>query len=569
MLGERSWLRHYPAEVAPSFDYPKHNVAQLLIQAAADYPERPAVEFMGVSLTYRELLESAYRFANGLQSLGVKTGDRVALMMPNCPQMVIAYYGTLLVGGIVVMTNPLYMEGELTFQLNDSGAKVIVTLDILFPRVHHVKRSTPLQQFIVGSIQEYLPFPKNLLYPLKAKRDGQSLDIPDVPGVFRFKSWLKSCPADPVSYPVDAERDIAMLQYTGGTTGMAKGVMLTHYNLVSNTLQTANWFIDARRGREIFLAALPCFHVFGLTVLLNYAMHLAGILVLLPRFETKQVLETIQKKRPTVFPGAPTMYIAINHHKEVHKYDLSSIKACVSGSAPLPLEVQERFESITGGRLIEGYGLTEASPVTHANPLKGLRKNGTIGIPFPDTEAMVVHPDTREPLSVGEIGELAVRGPQVMIGYWNRPEETKAVLNEGWLLTGDMATMDEDGFFIIVDRKKDMINASGFKVYPRDVEEVLFEHPSVKEAVVIGVPDPYRGETVKAFIVRAEGLDVSEEKLEEWCRARLAAFKVPRIYEFRSELPKTIVGKVLRRKLIEEEGLRRKQGEEPNEKPDE
>ncbi|BFH68084.1 long-chain-fatty-acid--CoA ligase [Paenibacillus dendritiformis] len=565
--GERPWIRHYPEEVAPTADYPKHNVAQLLIQAAVQYPSRTAVHFMGGNLSYQQLLDAAYRFANGLHALGIKSGDRVALMLPNCPQMVIAYYGSLLAGAVVVMTNPLYMEGELINQLNDAGAKVIVTLDMLLPRVRQVKRHTPLTYIICGSLREYLPFPLRFLYPLKAKKEGHSLHIPHEPGLFRFKSWLKSHTPQPVLCPVDAENDIAMLQYTGGTTGTAKGVMLTHYNLVANTVQTANWCYKANRGGERFLAALPCFHVFGLTVLLNQAMHLAGELVLLPRFDTLQVLDAIEKKKITVFPGAPTMYIAINHHKEVQRFDLSSVKVCVSGSAALPLEVQERFEALTGGRLIEGYGLTEASPVTHANPIWGLRKTGTIGIPFPDTDAKVVHPETFEPLPPGEIGELAVKGPQVMKGYWNRPEDTAAVLKDGWLLTGDMAKMDEDGYFMIVDRKKDMINASGFKVYPRDVEEVLFEHPAVREAVVIGVPDPYRGETVKAFVVRAEAAGTTAEELEAWCRERLAAYKVPRLYEFREELPKTMVGKVLRRRLAEDE-RQRQAGGGPAEPPE-
>lgn len=558
---ERPWLRHYPKEVAPSFNYPKHNVAHLLEKAAAEYPERTAIEFMGKVLTYRELLASVYQFAGGLRSLGVNAGDRVAIMLPNCPQMLIAYYGTLFMGGIVVMTSPLYMEGELAHQLEDSGATAIITLDLLFARVLHVKQKTKLNHMIVTSIRDYLPFPKNWLYPLKMKKEGQSLAVPEVPGVVRYKRWLASSAPLTTICPVDAEQDVAMFQYTGGTTGVAKGVMLTHYNLLANTMQTANWFYCAQRGKETFLAALPCFHVFGLTVLLNLGIHLAGKLILLPRFDTKQVLESIAKEKVTIFPGAPTMYIAINHHKEVARYELSSVQACVSGSAPLPLEVQERFEAITGGRLIEGYGLTESSPVTHANPVWGYRKAGTIGVPFPDTDAKVVNPDTLEELPIGSIGELAVRGPQVMKGYWNRPRETAEVLKEGWLLTGDMAKMDEDGFFSIVDRKKEMINASGFKVFPRDVEEVLFEHPQVKEAAVIGVPDPYRGETVKAFIVRVDGSKITEEDLVGWCRAKLAAFKIPRQIEFRAELPKTMVGKVLRRKLVEEEAQRRLQHE--------
>ncbi|MCG7407401.1 long-chain fatty acid--CoA ligase [Paenibacillus sp. ACRRX] len=552
MLGDQPWLVHYPAEVASTFDYPKHNVGRLLIDAASAFPTHTAVEFMGGKLTYQELLDGAYRFADGLHSLGIKPGERVAIMLPNCPQVIIAYFGTLLYGGIAVMTNPLYMEGELTQQLSDSGAVVIVTLDLLFKRVLRVKPHTQVQHIIVASIAEYLPFPKNWIYPIKAKKDGQDLHVPDLPSVYKFKAWLKRCHPHQVCKEVDAERDVAILQYTGGTTGIAKGVMLTHYNLIANTIQTANWFYQARRGKEVFLAALPCFHVFGLTVLLNQAVHLAGQIVLLPRFDPKQVLAVIEKKQVSIFPGAPTMYIAINHHPDVKSYNISSIRACVSGSAPLPQEVQEQFEALTGGRLIEGYGLTEASPVTHANNVWDYRKLGSIGIPFPDTEARIVNAETGEQLAVGEIGELIVRGPQVMVGYWQRQAETAAVLRDGWLYTGDMGKMDAEGFFYIVDRKKDMINASGFKVYPRDVEEVLFEHPDIKEAVVIGVPDAYRGETVKAYVILKDGSDVTAEQIIAWCRGHLAAFKVPRLVEFRTELPKTMVGKVLRRKLLEE-----------------
>ncbi|MGZ9584550.1 long-chain-fatty-acid--CoA ligase [Paenibacillus marinisediminis] len=553
MYGERPWLGHYPPEVAHSYEYPNDNLAQLLVNTAEQFPQHDALDFLGKRMSYEQVLEGAYRFADGLINLGVKKGDRVALMLPNCPQMLISYYGTLMMGGIVVMTNPLYVEGELSHQLRDSGAVAIVTLDQLFERVNNVRKLTNVEHVIVGSIAEYLPFPKNMLYKIKAKKDGQKLDVPELPYVHRFRSWLSKQKPVEACIEVDGENDIAMLQYTGGTTGVAKGVMLTHKNLMSNTIQATNWFYKARPGKEVFLGALPCFHVFGLTVLLNQAVYIAGELVLLPRFDVKTVLTQIQKKKATIFPGAPTMYIAINHAKDIKSYDISSIRACVSGSAPLPVEVQETFESLSGGRLIEGFGLTEASPITHANNIWGYRKIGSVGIPFPDTEAAIVNSETGEELPVGEIGELIVRGPQVMKGYWQRPEDTAAVLRNGWLYTGDMGRMDQEGFFYIVDRKKDMINASGFKVYPRDVEEVLFEHPDVKEAVVIGVPDPYRGETVKAFIVLKDDAKLTKEQVMAWCRGRLAAFKVPRIVEFRSELPKTMIGKVLRRKLIEEE----------------
>jgi long-chain acyl-CoA synthetase len=549
----KPWLHHYPQEVAPSYEYPRCNLAHLLIDSAQRFPKHPALYFMGKMITYEELLQDSYRFANGLISLGLKKGDRVAIMLPNCPSSIIAYFGALMMGAVVVQTNPLYMERELEHQLRDSGATAIVTLDLLFGRLSKVKPKSDLQHTIVTSIKDYLPFPKNVLYPLKVKRDGIKLDIPYGEGIYLFTKLLASSSQAPVCAEVDAKEDLALLQYTGGTTGLAKGVMLTHYNLVANTYQTSNWCYKTEEGKERFLGALPCFHVFGLTVLLNQAMLKAGMLILIPKFEVELILQTIAKLRPSIFPGAPTMYIALINHPRILEFDLSSINVCVSGSAPLPIEVEQRFEEYSHGRLIEGYGLTEASPVTHANPIWGLRKIGTIGIPFPDTEAKVVDSKTGEEVPIGEIGEMVVRGPQVMKGYWNREEESQMTLKNGWLYTGDMARMDVDGYFSIVDRKKDLIIAGGFNIYPREIEEVLFEHPAVKEAAVAGVPDQYRGETVKAFIVLKDGAKLTEQELESWCRERLAAYKVPRKVEFKPSLPKTMVGKVLRRKLLEDE----------------
>lgn len=547
------WLEHYPEEVPHSYDYPKQNLAKFLIDSAASYPEHIALEFLGKSITYSSLLQSVYRFANALHRLGVRKGDRVAIMLPNCPQGVIAYYGTLLIGGIVVMTNPLYVPREIEHQLTDSGAKIIVTMDALVERVNKAMERHPMQHIIVTSIKDYLPFPKNMLYPIKAKKDGMFVKIEYNERILSFVQFLKDSADTPLEVPVDPENDLALIQYTGGTTGFAKGVMLTHMNLVSNTIQSHLWFYQSQKGVEKYLGALPFFHVFGLTVLLNKAMFTAGTLILIPRFQIDDVLKTIDKKKPTLFPGAPTMYIAVIHHPEVSRFDLSSIKVCISGAAPLPVEVQERFEKITGGKLIEGYGLTEASPVTHANNIWGKRKTGSIGIPFPDTLAKVVHPETGEEMPLGEIGELVVKGPQVMKGYWNRPEETERVLRDGWLFTGDLACMDDEGFFYILDRRKDLIIAGGYNIYPREVEEVLFEHPDVEEAVVAGISDPYRGENVKAYIVLRKGSTTTEQELKSWCKDRLAVYKVPKIYEFRESLPKTLVGKVLRRKLIEEE----------------
>ncbi|NBD27526.1 long-chain-fatty-acid--CoA ligase [Paenibacillus glycinis] len=557
------WLRNYPGEVAPDVEIPNLAIGELLLQAAAKYPANEALFFFGKRTTYKELLAAAQRMAAGLQAAGVGKGDRVAVMLPNCPQAVIAYFGVLLAGGVVVMTNPLYVERELEHQLRDSGASVIVTLDMLYPRLARVRGDTPesgpvpqLRKVIVTSIQDGLPFPKNLLYPVKQRRAGKQPQIPyGKDGVTRFASFMAKAPKLPAEVAPDPERDIALLQYTGGTTGTAKGVMLTHRNLIANAAQCEAWFYRVQEGKERFLAALPLFHVFGLTVIMNFSVLKAGSIVLLPRFEIEAVLKAIRDEKPSIFPGAPTMYVALLNHPEAKKYDLSSIKACISGSAPLPLEVQTQFEAVTGGRLIEGYGLTEAAPVTHANPIWTKRKIGTIGLPLPGTLAKVVDLETGETLPPGEIGELLVKGPQVMQGYWNKPEATAAALQEGWLRTGDLAQIDGDGFFTIVDRIKDIIIAGGFNIYPREVEEVLYEHPGVKEAAVIGLKDAYRGETVKAFVVLRKDVNVSSMQLDRWCRERLAVFKVPHVYEFRSELPMTMIGKVLRRKLQEDEEL--------------
>jgi long-chain acyl-CoA synthetase len=552
-VNERPWLRHYPHQVSPSHEYPKRNIATILLDSARDFPNHEALDFLGKSYSYKELQRQCRKFANALKTLPVSKGERVAIMLPNCPQAVIAYYGGLLAGVVIVQTNPIYTERELHNQLADCGATTLVTLDLLMPKVDKAIENTSVRHIVVTSLSDGLPFPKNVLYPLKRRREYPNFKANDrTKGTVRWSSFLRRGKATAVCEEVDAGKDLAMIQYTGGTTGQPKGVMLTHANLMANTMQVAVWCYRMEQGKERYLAALPLFHVFGLTVLLNQAIYRAGSLLLVPRFDLKMVLETIRRRRPTVFPGAPTMYIALLNHPLAAEFDLGSIRVCVSGAAPLPRDVQEKFEKLSGGRLIEGYGLTETSPVSHCNPIWGFRKSGTIGLPLPDTDVRIVGEDSLDSLPLGEIGELAIRGPQVMAGYWNRPDETDAVLQDGWLRTGDLGTMDEDGFFRIMDRKKDIILAGGFNVYPREVEEILFEHPAVKEASVLGVPDEYRGETVKAYIVLKEGWQVSEMQLDRWCRDRLAAFKVPKQYEFRDSLPLSMIGKVLRRKLKEE-----------------
>ena len=486
-------------------------------------------------------------FAKGLQEAGLRPGDRVAIMLPNSPQFVIAFYGTLLAGGVGVNVNPMYTPRELRHQLQDAGVQALVILDQLLPRYQEVKAEVPVRLLVRTGIQDYLPFPKNLLYPLMLRRKGQAPKaLEGVP----WRAFLKRGRPEPVAVDLD---DLALLQYTGGTTGLAKGAMLTHRNLSSNALQVRAWIPDFREGEEVVLGAIPFFHVYGMTVAMNLALLGAAKPVLLPRPEIGPIVEAIEKHRVTLFPGVPTLYVAFNNFPGIEKRDLKSVRACISGSAPLPLEVAERFEKLTGAKLVEGYGLTEASPVTHCNPLYGERRLGSVGLPLPGVDAKVVDEEGKE-VPLGEVGELIVKGPNVMKGYWNRPEETQKALKDGWLFTGDLARMDQDGYFYIVDRKKDMIIAGGYNIYPREVEEVLYGHEAVQEAAVVGVPDPYRGETVAAFIVLKEAYrgKVTEKDIEAFCRANLAAYKVPRIIQFREGLPKSSVGKILRRELRDE-----------------
>lgn len=553
-MTDKVWLSQYPKEIPHSLTYDEKPVQSFLTRASEKYPNKISIHFMGKEITFKELYVSSLKFANYLRLLGIEKGDRVAIMLPNCPQAVIAYYGILYAGGIVVQTNPLYTERELQYQMEDSGAKVIITLDILYPRVTRILNDTKIENVIITAIKDYLPFPKNVVYPfIQKKQYGFSVKVEHKGMIHLFPEILRTAQANPIEVPFDFEGDIALLQYTGGTTGAPKGVMLTHKNLIANTMMCDAWMYRCVEGEEIILGMLPFFHVYGMTTVLILSVMNGSKMVLLPKFDTEQALKAIDKQKPTLFPGAPTMYIGLLNHPDIKKYDLSSIKACLSGSAPLPVEVQEKFEEITGGKLVEGYGLTETSPVTHANFIWANRIKGSIGVPWPDTEAVILRSGDGELLPPGEIGEIAIKGPQVMKGYWNRPEDTATTFLDGWFLTGDLGYMDEKGYFYVVDRKKDMIIAGGFNIYPREVEEILYEHEAIQECVVAGVPDPYRGETVKAYIVLREGKTVTEEELNNYCRQNLAAYKVPRIYEFRKELPKTAVGKILRRTLIEEE----------------
>lgn len=554
----KPWLDLYPAEISKTLDYERIPLQEFLTRSSDKYPDKTAMHFLGKDISFKEFHQSALKFANYLTTIGISKGDRVAIMLPNCPQSAIAYYGILYIGAVVVQTNPLYTEREVAYQMTDSGAKAIISLDILYPRISKIVKETELEHVIITGIKDYLPFPKNLIYPfIQKKEHGVKVKVEHRGMNHLFTEIMKSAKPDPVSYTFDYDEDIALLQYTGGTTGPPKGVMLTHANLIANVKMCDAWLYKCKEGEEVLMGILPFFHVYGMTTVLILSVMQGNKMVLVPKFDFETALKTIDKQKPTLFPGAPTIYIGLLNHPDLEKYDLSSIKACISGSAALPVEVQEKFEKITGGRLVEGYGLTETSPVSHANFVwSEERMKGSVGVPWPDTDSCILGPDSTEPLANGEIGEIAIKGPQVMKGYWNRPEDTEQTFRNGWFMTGDLGYMDDQGYFYVVDRKKDIIIASGFNIYPREIEEILYEHEAVQECVVAGIPDPYRGETVKAYIVLKQGATVTEEELDKYCRENLASFKIPRLYEFRNELPKTAVGKILRRALVDEEKKR-------------
>ena len=618
---EMPWLHYYDREVPESLPLPKQLLHELLSNAAREFPDRAALIFFGQKIGYRELDLLSNRFAHALRQSGIKKGDRVAILLPNIPQFVIAFYGILKAGGIVVLGSPLSNEVEIAYQLQHSGAKVLLTLSSYRAMVEHACETTDIKLVIYSNVREYLPIrqrvklaslidessndnhaaitqsnstgtdadisgkEKELLiastissqaiettdqhtYRIRASVNAASVNPerqpPNKPTwkQYDFQQLLRRQPATPL-YSGTNEDDLALIQYTSGTTDTPKGVMLSHENLVVNVVQVRHWMPDVRRGREVLLCVLPLSHSYGVTSCMNTSIGIAGTLVMLPTTRTNRILEAIKNYHPTIFPGIPALYLAIANYPRVRSYGVGAIRSCISGSAPLPVEVQEEFEKLTRGRLVEGYGLTEASPVTHSNPLKGERHVGSIGIPLPETCACIVDLKTGDSLPQGEIGELLIKGPQVMQGYWNMPEETQEALKDGWLHTGDLARMDEDGFFTIVDRKKDLILAGSYNVYPRDVEEVLYEHPKVLEAVVISTPEWHEtngaseenvsptSPFIKAFVVLKRGEKATPDELLALCRERLDAYKVPRQIEFRSELPKNFVGKVLRRLLVE------------------
>ncbi len=552
-MEDRPWLKKYDQGVPHHIDYPEVPLFALLEETARRYPETPCTIFKGAKISFREMDQITDRLAAGLAEVGIKKGDRVGIFMPNTPQFVIAYFAVLKVGGVVVAINPLYSAREIEYQVNDAGIEVMMVMSNFYNLVKQVQPKTKIRQLIVTNIKEALPPILSFLFTLtKEKKGGFRVQLAE------GDVWMQDLinrhkPEDKPKVEIGPD-DVALFQYSGGTTGVSKGAIALHRNLVANAYQIRMWFVDAEEGKEVTLMAIPLFHVYGMVAGMLFSILAGSSMVMVPNpRDLADVLGNIQKYKTTIFPGVPTLYNAINNHPDVlaGKYNLSTIKACISGSAPLMRETKEKFEALTGGVVFEGYGLSEAPTATHCNPLKGENRTGSIGLPLPDVDARIISLDDEVTvLPVDEIGELVVKGPQVFKGYHNMPTETANTLRDGWLYTGDIAKMDQDGYFYIVDRKKELIKPGGYQVWPREVEEVIAMHPKVLEVGVAGVPDAYRGETVKAWVVVKPGETLTEEEIKEWCKERLAKYKVPTSVEFRSELPKTTVGKILRRELV-------------------
>jgi long-chain acyl-CoA synthetase len=549
---DKIWLKSYSGAVPHEIEFEKISLAEALSRTAKRFPDNPALLFQNKTVTFRELDDFVSRFASGLISLGIRPGDTVALLLPNLVQTVISIYGCFRAGAMVALNNPLYTDRELEHQYNDSNSKFLVCFDKLVPRMINLRQKTGITKIISCHIPDFLGFPLKQLFPFVRKE--MYLKTPAAPDVMEFMTILKK--NKPIEQPHKPDwDDTAVLIYTGGTTGVSKGVQLTHGNLSSNVQQCGAWFPDFQRGGEVTIGALPFFHSFGMTTAMNIAIYYGWADVLIPKPEPKAILEAIDKFKATFMPAVPTLYNGMINFPELNNYNINSLKGCFSGGAPLPLETIKKFRDLTGAQICEGYGLTESSPVTHINPYGAKTKAGTIGLPVCNTEAKLVEVDDyhSEITEFNKPGELCLKGPQVMKGYINRPEETEITLRDGWLLTGDIAVMDEEGFFSIVDRKKDMIISGGFNIYPRDVDEVLFAHPKIMEACVIGVPDAYSGERIKAFVVLKEGEKATAIEIIDYCKENLVKYKIPKYVEFVDELPKSAVGKILRKELKKQE----------------
>lgn len=551
---EREWQKHYDDFVPHSLEYPRTTMYEFLKESAEKHSGKAAVSFFGKETTYDELFVKAERFAAALSKMGVHEGDKIILLLPNCPQFIIAYLAILRLGAVVVMANPLNVERELIYKFNDCGAETIITLDVLSFRINKVKREVAtLKHIIYTKLTHEMPFPINLIFPIVTRGQTPKPEIEKDDKTFIMKDMLKTTAEPPAFESLKvAPDDLAVLIYSGGTTGVSKGIMLSHYALITNAMQIRSW--GEVNTDDSFLLVLPMFHGFGMSVGLNTTLSVGGRIILLPKFDPKLMLDTVKKTKPTFFAGVPTMYIALKEYSEFDKYDLSCFRGMFCGAAPLAAEVQKEFEELSGAPMIEGYGLTEIVTAISCNPMHGVRKNGTVGIPFPDIDCKIVDLETGEKeVGVGEEGELILKGPDLMLGYLNLPEETAKTLRDGWLYTGDICTKDEDGYISIVDRKKDLIIVSGFNVFPREIDEVLLQHPKVVDGVAVGLPHAKKGEFIKAYVVAKEGETLQPDELIAFCKERLTPYMVPKAVEVRDELPKSMIGKILRRTLKEEE----------------
>ncbi len=547
---EYPWEKNYPEGIKWDSPIGAEPLYSILDNSAKNYPDNICIDYYGKKYTYAEVLEAANKMAKGLQSHGATKGTRIGLLMPNCPQFIISYYAILKIGGIVVNYNPLYTTNELTHQVTDSGTTMMITLNLnlLFKKTANMLQTTPLTRVIIADFMDSLPFPKNILFGMFKANEIARVAFNTV-NILAKELMNNDGKYRPVE--INPHEDTAVLQYTGGTTGTPKGAILTHANLYANTIQSGLWFDGLQEGAEKMIGILPFFHVFAMTVVMNLSIYKACEIIMYSKFDVTLLLKDIDRKKATLMPGVPTLFAAINNHKSLKSYNLSSLKFCMAGGAPLPLEVKEKFEATSGCTLIEGYGLSETSPVAVANPLFGENKSGSIGIPFPGTIIEIRDVEGRHGLmQKNEIGEICIKGPQVMKGYLNNPQETEAVLKGDRLHTGDLGYMDKDGYVFIVDRLKEMIISSGFNVYPREIEEEIYKHPYVTEAAVIGLPDEYRGQIIKAFVVIRTGEKLTSEQLKEFLNGKLAKYKLPSQVEFRKSLPKTMIGKISKKDLL-------------------
>ncbi len=559
-MEDRIWHKAYAPDVPKSLEYEKMTLPAALERTAQKWPDRVALNMMGKKITFRELDEMVNSFARALTDLGVKKGDKIAISIPNLPQTVAATYAVFRLGAVVVMCNPLYTERELEYQMNDSGCSLCICMDLLVPRIQKLKSKTGIGHIIACHIRDYLPFPAKQLFPFIKK--GMHRKTVSGEGVYDFTDLVKKYPGTPLETKAEWD-DLAALLYTGGTTGVSKGVILTHANCSIVVQQLRAWIPAAKDGEETLIAIFPFFHVAGFTAMMNQSLYAGFTQILVPRPEPQTVLDMTLKYKPSWFGCVPTIYVGLLNLPDFSKADFSFIKGCLSGAAPLALETIREWEKSVGATIIEVYGMTECTTLCHANPWGGKTKVGSVGVPIPDNDCRIVDVETGEKdIPLGESGEVVIKGPQVSQGYYQKEEETAHAFKDGWFYTGDIGYMDEDGYLFIVDRKKDMIIAGGYNIYPRDIDEVLYEHPKLQEACAVGVPDPYRGETVKAFVVAKPGVTCTEEEVIAFCKERLASYKAPKMVEFLDELPKSTIGKVLRRELREMEMAKSKKADE-------